>query len=509
MARARDGKRYIYMADVERWHYFDETSGQWTQAPVTLEELDKLHERHIISDHTNVVSATMARQGGPSIQGISYARIVRIPVNFQPDAGEFLASRMSRFNTVLAGPNNSGKTLFLRQLRTQLGHTAYFLQCNRFSHVDVLNTRQIDEYEYRRYYDTFLQNYYTTNHNQENNDLNLEQLLTNLKESQLDHLFQLVSSLLGQQFSLKRIDDSSRFSPYYIDMDGQNLRLASSGTRLLFALLGLLLDQRFTVVLIDEPEIGLSPRVQTALAAILYHPENRTTFFAHLQQVFIATHSHLFLDRTTYSNNYVVTRSGLDVSVRALSSASGLHRLQFNLLGNDLEALSLPSAIVIVEGESDQIFLARVFELALPDRRISIVRAGGDGEILSKVNTLREALGDIATGPYRDRLFAVLDARNSAKKARLVSQGVREDQIRTWSMNGIEYLYPRSRIAAAFRCDPDELIHVNLEADPIQHGEIRRSKKALAQEVADSMVKGDPIHAELERLLEQVTAAVS
>lgn len=394
-------------------------------------------------------------------------------------------------------------------MRVQLGHSAYFLQCNRFSHVDVLNTRQIDGLEYRRYYNNSLQNYYTANQNQENNDLNLEQLLTNLKESQLERLFDLVSKLLGQNFSLKRVNEESRFSPYYIDMDGQNLRLASSGTRLLFALLGLLLDQRFEVVLVDEPEIGLSPRIQTALAAILYHPENRTAFFAHLKQVFIATHSHLFLDRSTYSNNYVVSRSGLEVDVKSVTSASGLHRLQFNLLGNDSEAMSLPSAIVVVEGESDQIFLAKIFELALPDKRISIVRAGGDGEILNKVNTLKEALGDIAAGPYRDRLFAVLDARNSAKKERLVGQGIRGDHIRTWTKNGVEYLYPVGRLSAIFRCAPEELTGMNLEAETIALGEIRRSKKALAHELTESLKSSDPMHPELQQLVQQVAAAVS
>lgn len=47
-------------------------------------------------------------------------------------------------------------------------------------------------------------------------------------------------------------------------MDGENLRYGSSGTRLLLTLLGILLDERFTTVLIDEPELGLSVRILIA-----------------------------------------------------------------------------------------------------------------------------------------------------------------------------------------------------------------------------------------------------
>lgn len=496
------------MTKNERWHYYDESQGRWSD-PVTLDTLDQLLASGKIEEHTHVVSVTMARLGGPGTQGIPYSLVVRIPMEFSPSAEAFLATRSGRFATILAGPNNSGKTLFLRQLLAELGHSAYFLQCNRFSHIDVLNTRQVDRHEYRRYFDNFLQNYYTAQQNQENNELNLEQLITNLKEDQLDRLFEIVSDLLGQQFSLKRLDPESRFSPFYIDMDGQNLRLASTGTRLLFSLLGLLFDQRFSIVLIDEPEIGLSPRVQRALAMFLYRPDTRAEFFPHLKQVFISTHSHLFLDTTVFSNNYIVTRNGLTVSVNPVSSASGLHRLRFNLLGNDLEALSLPSAIIVVEGESDQIFLACVLEALLPDKRISVVRAGGDGEILNKINVLKEALGDIATGPYRDRLFAVLDARNSASKARLVGQGMREDHIRTWTKNGIEYLYPDAKVAKIFRCTDTELSQIDREANQISFNGIRRSKKTLAQEIADAFETTDTLDSELQAFVQQIKTAVS
>lgn len=235
----------------------------------------------------------------------------------------------------------------------------------------------------------------------------------------------------------------------------------------------------------------------------------RDKFFPHLRQVFLATHSHLFLDRTVLSNNFIVSRHGLKVSVQPVTSPSAMHHLQFNLLGNDLEALSLPSAIVVVEGESDQIFLTRIFQVYLPDKRVSVVRAGGDGEIYHKVNVLREALGDIVTGPYRDRLFAVLDDRNSTNKARLVNQGLHTEHIQTWSKNGIEYFYPDRRMTEVFACSEAELALINRESDPIEFNSIRRTKKSLSQEIAQKLTTGDQLHAELESFVAKIRQVTS
>ena len=57
-------------------------------------------------------------------------------------------------------------------------------------------------------------------------------------------------------------DPDNRVSPFTVSMDGENLRYGSSGTRLLLTLLGILLDERFSTILLDEPEIGLSPRTE-------------------------------------------------------------------------------------------------------------------------------------------------------------------------------------------------------------------------------------------------------
>ena len=386
------------MIQKKEWYYFDDQQGEWA-GPLTLDELDELRRDGKIEEYSQVINAQLARRQGPMGGGIPYSMISRLAVEFSPPVEEFLSSRNNKLTTVLSGPNNCGKTLLLRQLFALVGHDGYLIACSRFSHVDVLNTRKQEEHEHRRYYDNFIHNFHTSQQNSEDNELKLEQVITGLKDVQRDKLFGVCKDLLGNEFSLKRTDPENTFSPFYVDMDGENLRYGSSGTRLLLTLLGILLDERFSVILVDEPEIGLSPRIQAVLARFLYDKEHRQQFCPHLRQLYIVTHSHLFLDRGVFSNNYVVSKAGHVVSVKPVQSVGDFHQLQFNMLGNELESIFLPSAIVIVEGDSDVTFITRVVQLHIPDRKMAIVRAGGDGEVQNKLNVLREAFGDLATSP--------------------------------------------------------------------------------------------------------------
>ena len=374
----------------------DESSGQWL-GPMTLDELDAARKAETIEDYSRVTNSQMLRQQGAMGQGISYYMISRLDVEFTPSVEEFREARDGKQTTVLSGPNNSGKTLLLKQLFFQYGQGSYLVACNRFSHVDILNTRKVDEYEHRRYYDNFSQQYYMSQQNSEDNELKLEQILTSLKNGQREKLFALCKELLGNTFSLQRTERENDFSPFYVDMDGENLRYGSSGTRLLLTLLGILLDERFTVVLIDEPEIGLSPRIQAVLSRFLYDEERRLTFCPHIRQLFVATHSHLFLDRHVMGNNHEVT-------VRPIMAVAEYHQLQFNMLGNEMEAIFMPAAIVIVEGDSDHTFLAKVLQLHIPNRKVAVVRASGEGEVRNKLYFFKEAFGDLAASPYRNRV---------------------------------------------------------------------------------------------------------
>lgn len=450
------------MCDQEiQWFYADERLGRW-EGPMSLLDLDALKNSGKIQDYTHVTNTQIVQRQGPESGGIMYSQISRSEIYFTPRIEEFFEDRKGKQVTIFSGQNNCGKTYLLKQLFSLVGRDGYLISCNRFSHVDVLNTRNLDRNENRHYYDNFMQNFYTSRQNTENNEMQLERVITSLKDGPRNKLFELCERLLGNKFSLKRIDPENTFSSFYVDMDGENLRYGSSGTRLLLMLLGIMLNDQFKVLLIDEPEIGLSPGIQSIFAKILYDNVLRNEYFPHLRQIYIATHSHLFLDRSVFSNNFIVKKVNKNISISVVKTVGDLHDLQFNMLGNELESAFLPSAIIIAEGESDVSFLTKIVRLHIPNRKVAIVRGGGDGEIQNKLNFFKEAFGDISTSPYRNRVFVVLDKINSVKIDRLVNQGLPRENINVWSMNGIEYYYPKELVSRTFNCSIDDLRSIDL-----------------------------------------------
>jgi len=483
-------------------------NGNDVEGPLTLAHLDERISRDESVEHK--IFRMINEPGiGISYEKVEYSEIPpQFTVEFHPDVDALIASRHSKITTVLSGPNNSGKSLLLKQLFASLGPKSCLLTCNRFSTIDVINSRGANPGERRQIYDSFIGQQQAGNYHQDLNPRQLEQLIAGLNNEKQDKLFDIAGQLLGSKIILQQTEKDNRISPWYVDIDGQSLKYASSGTRLLFTLLGHLLDEYFSVVLIDEPEIGLSPRIQAFLARALYDSDIRKEYFPHLKQVFVVTHSHLFLDRNILSNNHIVEKAGDVVSCRPVESIAEFHQLQFGMLGNDLEHLFMPAAVVVVEGPCDTTYLARIFALHIPSRRISIVVSHGDGETLDKVNTIAEGFGDIHSSPYRPRLFVVLDAEHSTKKTRLVTRGVLNENIQVWKNNGIEYYYPKKHVAAVFRCDEAELQEVDLGAEPVKVKSISMSKVDLAREIVPRVTVDDSLDLEISEFLEKVKRAI-
>jgi hypothetical protein len=132
------------------WYYIDYASGK-RLGPFTIQQLDSLHEEGKIEDPTIFNEWALAHPGPGGPQGIQYSLVPRINVQFVPTVEEFHTQRADRPVTVLSGPNNCGKTLLLKQLWMQVRHGGYLIGCNRFSHVDLLNSRQTSKSDYRRF----------------------------------------------------------------------------------------------------------------------------------------------------------------------------------------------------------------------------------------------------------------------------------------------------------------------------------------------------------------------
>ena len=489
------------------WYYANDETGQWI-GPMTRLQLDAEHQNGTFDENTDVINKSMLKQG-PMAQGLPYSMISRLGVDFMPSVEDFYNARSDKTVTVLSGPNNSGKTLLLKQLWELVGHDGYLISCNRFSYVDQLNSRVRSPKEHRQFYENFIRQNTMSNQNTENNELQLESIITGLRNAQREKLFKLCEQLIGNQFSIKKTDPENEFSPSYVDMDGENLRYASTGTRLLMTLLGTLLDERFSVILIDEPEISLSPRIQVALARFMYDPSQRLAFCPHLRSIYVATHSHLLLDRRAFSNNFLTVKTDREIAIRPIQSAANFHNLQFNMLGNELESLFLPSAIVLVEGVSDVAFITKLVQLRIPaERKVAIVGVGGEGNMLDRLSFLKNAFGEnLEASPYRDRIFVVFDKKHGVTVTRIEGKGIQKNNIVVLSKNGIEYYYPRDIMTNIFHCQDEELGALDLECDPIEYQGFRQSKRELSLLVSDRITAEHQIAPELSDFIDRIGEA--
>lgn len=428
--------------------------------------------------------------------------------DIRPPLGEFNYERGSAPVTVLSGGNNTGKSLVLKWLKASIGPSAYMVGANRFYHVYQLATSMRDPNELGQLEQQFSTNFSQPQYNHEQNFLDLNRIIVGLSDNQRDRLFEICAELLDTTFTLAKFDPDNELSFRYIEMGGRNLSVGSTGARLLLTLMGILMDDRFNTILIDEPELGLSPRVQSAVASFLYDSERRRQYFPHLHRIIVATHSHLFLDRAEVQNNFVVMKDEGFIRVDKIATISDFHRLQFNLLGNTLEAMFLPAAIIVVEGATDKDYIEHLTRIYFPAQKITVL--SGQGDVKRRIYGLSEAFGALDSSPFRGRIFVVLDSvHNRGLRTELVAMGVPHDNVVVWSGNGIEYVYPPSVLASVFMCDAERVQDMTIDGDVVALNGITRKKRELAREVIPQVDRLTRLPDELSDFVEAVERAVT
>lgn len=483
-----------------RYHVYDFYS-TITRSTDSEDELLQWFNEGLIKDDAKVYSHELQH-----INGWKVERVLNLNLKINPTIYDLVKSRRGCSLTIISGDNNVGKTYILKGVQLILGEEANILLTGRIKPIGNIPEYKDDHSkEKQQYFKNFLNSHYNPNSNVDELNNQIERIFSGLKDKDQDKLIELLGEIIGDRFSIERIDSERRFSPWVIKVNDNPVSIASTGTRLSIILLSALFSQDYKHILIDEPEIGLSPKSQKRLAEILLNEKTRKTYFPNIDSIWLTTHSHLFLDRGSIKNNYVVKKELDSIVINPINSMSEFHNLQFDMLGLDLDSFFLPNALIIVEGESDLIYLRKLFNVFLPEQKINVIKASGDGGILEKLNTLVAALGNLESNPYRNTLFVVLDQQHDVKLSRIVRMGVLEENIFEWTQNGIEYYYPSEIITTLFKCEfEDYEKELAKSSSLIEINGFTFNKTKLAEEVRANITRDTVFNDELNNFIKRV-----
>ncbi len=405
-------------------------------------------------------------------------------------AGALTRIRASEYS-VLVGRNNCGKSFALKTLTQQWGEKASYLGPARYQNFNLLGYYTPNRNRQSEKWRQFINQWQQQQQNIDNSPVNLQQAIAELSDEQRAKLSEIVKLLLGVELEILDTVQGNSMSQKYISCGGHNISYTSSGFRLITTLVTSLLDEGYDTFLIDEPELGISPEAQGLLADFLFDRDHREKYFPHAKTIIFATHSTIFLDRAHISNNYIVEKEGDEISIQEVRSQSEFNRIHFFLLGNRLETLYLPSAIVLVEGKTDHKFIERVTSLHFPDSQVSVIAANSDARIKEILFIAKGLLADLQKSPYRDRIFVVLDSVHGAGIVeQLVAMGLERDNIITWPQNGIEFFYPPTIIERVFGGNGE----LTVQDDKISLNGITHTKAELSERVTKLLDKATGMH---------------
>lgn len=403
---------------------------------------------------------------------------------FHPSIDEIVPRAASGELVIFTGGNNSGKSAYLKKAIED--QTKLYIGVNRFYSFHHLGVYNKNEREIHDWYQNIRNQNNSQFHNYEQSFFNCQTAICRLSNKRRYALFEKFEELFGHKAEVLAEDPENEFSNRFISIGGDSLSVTSSGTRLFLGILAALMDDRFSAVAIDEPELGLSPTLQRRLADIVIGGQGKAELFRHNPNIILSTHSHLFLDRETPGNNWVVTKDGNLISARRCTDFHELHDIQFRLLGNDLSQLFLPDAVVFVEGETDQLYLETIVKLCLPRLRAVVQSCSGD--IAKRLSYWASTLGDMQLSPYRTRTLVVYDSVKQAGIERAcTAAGLPESSRVEWGRNGIEYLYPENILRLIYRNPGLTAADLAVEADEVSNNGLTYKKMELCKKVCDAL----------------------
>jgi hypothetical protein len=266
--------------------------------------------------------------------------------------------------------------------------------------------------------------------------------------------------------------------PQHIVMERIMYFYHGSGSRSLLPILCALTDEKIELLLIDEPEISLEAGLQKTLRDLLQKEASK-------KQIIVSTHSHLFLNRASWSNNYKVSRSGDSILIDPVVSEVELYDITFKMLGNSVEDLFFPRNFIIVEGPSDQEIVNKILLLkGINGTQIKVVSSSGFDNVGNRYSAICNTLIPVVLpgSPYRNTVVAIVDKPNkqNEKKYFEIKKNL-SDRLFTLSENSLENYISEQIYSLANKIRKDEVARIEAEHDPIKKGLLKMQlSKALA-----------------------------
>ena len=238
-------------------------------------------------------------------------------------------------------------------------------------------------------------------------------------------------------------------------------------------------ESKDSVILIDEPELHLNPRLTNGLIDFYYRHIGK----AHNNQIWLVTHSDVILRQAVGSRGhktYHMRAAGSyapgDVQLVELIVDADVNRAFLDLVG-DIAAYKPGGALVIVEGASHSEFDRSVITTLFPlfTQSVNLVSGGSR----SKVHAIQEVISRVGT---QQSLFN--DVKSIVDGDNIDPSGLKENQF-SWDRYNIEnYLLNPTFIISALR----DLI---LPAPDLSEIDILIALKSAAASVLEKRVRHD------------------
>jgi predicted ATPase len=385
---------------------------------------------------------------------------------------------------IFVGSNNGGKSTLLRSIaKTFQDQKSYVVPVNR----TLLTGEGSMKEDYKKNLPVY--NSRTLQQEDDNSSRQIQPLqdFFSLKDKDREPIIEWYNKYFPNPLIEEREDVDNSASPMLLKANKYSITKQGSGMRATIEIFIRLFDPEVEYLCIDEPELGLEPYLQKYLFQAIKDKALPK------KKIFIATHSHHFLDLEDPSNNYICQRNGDDkIEIKPVEQ---MNDVIFRLLGNTLASYLLPEKVLIFEGPSDTSFIKKILSL-LGKSGFGVHNSGGNGSVKYAINSITNFLkfNEKNVPVYKDRTYVIVDnpLKDTLEREWKLLIG-KDDHILTLTKDAIEYYYPERHLQSIFNSTQTrtEIVKDYLSNDPNCHNGIAISKVKLATKICELITAED------------------